>query len=295
MLTVRIQRFAAAITMALLATTVPVTAAFAGQTGSCTDSGDTVGCTAGVGGSGGSVTPTPTPNGGSSSGSTNNAPTCGWELLSTFDAALGAAAGPAPAGDNPNGAWYYDTCIGDLTIGAGVSWFGTVPTTSPPPPPPDPTVAAAQAGSEIPVPSPTLTFSPSTNGWVNFAEWLWIGGILWQPVSTTATACNAGGCTRVTATATPQYVTWDTGDGTPPTVCDGPGTAYNLSEPFADQSTKCSHTFTTTSTGFPVTATVTWSVAWSGPDGSSGQLANINTQGSSTLKVEQIESVNGAS
>jgi hypothetical protein len=98
-------------------------------------------------------------------------------------------------------------------------------------------------------------------------------------------------------------VTWDTGDMAPVTVCYGPGTPYRASVPFSEQSTQCSHTYEISSYGepspngleadaaFPITATVNWNVTWAGPDGSTGQLAAINTKGTSTLKVQQIESV----
>ena len=173
----------------------------------------------------------------------------------------------------------------------------------PPPPPPDPAVVAAQAGSQLQLATPTLTFSPAANAYVKFPEWLAINATIWHPFTTSATACNAGGCTTVTATATPTYVTWDTGDRVAPTVCNYPGTPYRPNVPFSEQSTQCSHTYGTSSYGqpspdgspndaaFPIIATVVWNVTWAGPDGSTGQLAAINTQGTSTLKVEQIESV----
>jgi hypothetical protein len=132
---------------------------------------------------------------------------------------------------------------------------------------------------------------------------LWINPAIWHPFTTSATACNGGGCTTVSATATPMSVTWNTGDATTATVCNGPGTAYDSSVSYSEQSTNCSHTYTVSSYGqpsptgnpndaaFPITATIVWVVTWAGPDGSTGQLAPIETQGTSTLKVEQIESV----
>jgi hypothetical protein len=165
-------------------------------------------------------------------------------------------------------------------MATGVEWFATgqVPGT----PPPDPAVVGAQAASELRLSSPSLVLSPSNSGYVNLAEWLWI-----DP----------------SATATPAHVTWSTGDGSTLT-CNGPGTVYNTAFPADAQSTGCSHTYTQTSAGqpspdanpndaaFPVTATVTWTVAWAGPDGSAGALPSLTTEGTSSLKVAQIESVN---
>ena len=173
----------------------------------------------------------------------------------------------------------------------------------PPPLPPDPALVAAQAASQLHLATPTLTFSPATTAYVHFPEWLWINAAIWHPFTTAATACNAGGCTTVAATATPESVTWNTGDATTSTVCSGPGTAYDSSVSYSEQSTNCSHTYAISSYGqpsptgnpndaaFPITATIDWTVTWAGPAGSTGQLAPIETQGTSTLKVEQIESV----
>jgi hypothetical protein len=186
-------------------------------------------------------------------------------------------------------------------MATGVEWFatGAVPGV----PPPDPAVVGADAASELRLSSPSLVLSPSNSGYVNLAEWLWIDPTIWHALSTTAQACNAGGCTTASATATPAYVTWNTGDGATLT-CSGPGTVYNTALPADAQSSDCTHTYTQTSAGqpspdgnpndaaFPITATLTWTVAWAGPNGSAGALPSLTTEGTSSLKVAQIESVN---
>jgi hypothetical protein len=188
-----------------------------------------------------------------------------------------------------------------MSMATGLAWFGTgqVPGT----PPPDPATVGAEAASGLRLPEPSLTLSPATTAYVNLAEWLRIDPSVWHSFTTSAQACTAGGCTTASATATPSYVTWSTGDGSTVT-CNGPGTAYNEAIPADAQSTSCSHTYTTTSAGqptpdgnpndaaFPVTATVTWTVAWSGPDGSAGALPSLTTEATTSLKVAQIESVN---
>ncbi len=290
--------------ISLLVTMLLPGSAFAGQGGtsgggSCSDSGNTVGCTTGVGGSGGTGTTggsggTTTGNGGG--GGSTTAPTCPNYVPYP-------QGGAPPAGENPNGAWYINTCAVGTPQGQGTGLTWIVNSQPPPPPPPDPAVVAAQAASQLQLASPTLTLSPAANAYVNFPEWLSVNAAIWHPFTTSATACNAGGCTTAAATATPDFVTWDTGDTTAATVCYGPGTTYDTSVAFADQSTQCSHTYAISSYGqpspdgqaadaaFPITAAVTWNVTWAGPDGSTGQLAAIGTQGTSSLKVEQIESV----
>ncbi len=288
-------------------TLLPGVAVASGETGggngggACSDSGNTVGCTTGIGGSGGTgttggsgATTTSDSNGGG--GGSMTAPTCPNYVAYP-------QGGAPPAGENPNGAWYINTCAVGIPQGQGTGLTWIVNNQPPPPPPPDPAVVAAQAASQLQLASPTLTLSPAANAYVNFPEWLSINAAIWHPFTTAATACNAGGCTTVAATATPDYVTWDTGDTTAATVCYGPGTPYDTSVAFSEQSTQCSHTYAISSYGqpspngqatdaaFPITAAVTWNVTWAGPDGSTGQLAAIGTQGTSSLKVEQIESV----
>jgi hypothetical protein len=272
-----------------------------GGGGTCSDSGNTVGCTTGVGGSGGTGTTggsgaTTTGDSTGGGGGSTTAPTCP-------NFVPYPQGGAPPAGENPNGAWYINTCAVGTPQGqaTGLTWI--VNNQPPPSPPPNPAVVAAQAASQLQLASPTLTLSPAANAYVNFPEWLSINAAIWHPFTTSATACNAGGCTTVAATATPDYVTWDTGDTTAATVCYGPGATYDTSVAYSDQSTQCSHIYAISSYGqpspngqaadaaFPITAAVSWNVTWAGPDGSTGQLAAIGTQGTSSLKVEQIESV----
>jgi len=274
-----------------------------GGSGGCTDSGQTVTCGAGVGGQPGS-------GGGDGAGATltsagggSTAPQCPDFVPYSVAIPGGGDGGAPPAGAPQPGAWYVNLCAQGSVQGmaTGVEWFATglVPGT----PPPDPALVGAQAASELRLASPSLVLSPSNSGYVNLAEWLWIDPSIWHPLTTTAQACNAGGCTTASATAKPAYVTWSTGDGSTVT-CNGPGTVYDTATPADAQSTDCSHTYTESSAGqpspdgnpndaaFPITATVTWSVAWAGPDGSAGALPALTTEGTSTLKVAQIESVN---
>lgn len=276
-----------------------------GGTGGCTDNGSTVSCGSGVpgttgtgsgGGSGGTTT-------GGGGATTVSVPTCP-NYVPYSTEFPGQDGGPPPAGATQPGAWYFNTCaIGSAASQAtGVVWLATGQA-APTVPPPDPAVAGAQAASELQLPTPTLTLSPSTTGYVNLAEWLWITSSMWHPLSTTAQACNAGGCVAATATATPSYATWDTGDGSMFT-CNGPGTPYDPSLPATSQSTTCEHTYATSSAGqsspdgnpndaaFAITATITWTVAWAGPNGSAGALSSLTTRGVTSLKVAQIESVN---
>ena len=111
--------------------------------------------------------------------------------------------GPPPAGAVQPGAWYVDLCARGQSkgIATGVQWFATGQ--APGTPPPDPATVGAQAASELQLSSPSLALSPSSTGYVNLAEWLSVAPSIWHPFTTSAQACNAGGCTTATATATP--------------------------------------------------------------------------------------------
>jgi hypothetical protein len=143
-------------------------------------------------------------------------------------------------------------------------------------------------------------FNPSGVSVVNLPTWLWIDAEAWHSQTVSATA----GTVSVTAVATPRSVSWSMGDGTVVT-CKGPGIAYDTTKSSQAQVTDCEHTYTTTSAGqpttdgkdngnaFTVTATVAWSVAWTvtGALGG-GELPDLDTSTSSTLRVEQVESIN---
>ncbi len=93
------------------------------------------------------------------------------------------------------------------------------------------------------------------------------------------------------------------GDGGSVT-CNGPGPAYQPSVPAESQTTNCSYTYRKSSAGeptvngdpnnagFPVTATITWGVSWTAQGiPASGTLAPLTTSSSTSLPVEQIQSV----
>lgn len=191
---------------------------------------------------------------------------------------------------------------GSFLTGTYQPFFRWVLTPPPAPAGPSPeAVLAARAAGHLTLPSPTLGMSPPGTGFVNFPEWLWIDPSLWHQYSMTVTATNAVGSTSVTATATPVDVVWNTGDATAPTICYGPGTPYNLSEPPSAQRTACAHSYTISSIGqpspdgnpndaaFTVTATIQWHVRWTASNGATGTAPTLTTAASTRLRVEQIE------
>ncbi len=265
-----------------------------GGGGSCSESGDVTSCTAAITGSPGDSGGGP--DGAAGAITTGDSTGSGAANTSTCRYAPDPNGGPPPPGANPNGQWYWvadrgnGNCDG-LTPGEpGPLANIWVPAGSPPPPPPpDPAVVGAQAASQLQLPAPSMSLSPSANAWVNFPEWLWIDSSIWHSISTSATACNSGGCTTASATATPYQVVWSFGDGGT-TTCATPGTVYNHSVS-ANQTTDCSYTFKAASPSNSVKALVDWSVAWAGPEGSGGALPVMTSVGEGSIAVKQIESV----
>jgi hypothetical protein len=162
-----------------------------------------------------------------------------------------------------------------------------------------PTAVAQRAAASITLPSPVIKTDPATSTVVNIKTWLWIDSSIWHPW--TATASLAG--ISATATASPVSVLFATGDGAH-VLCTGPGTPYNLSEPPLSQNTSCGHVYASSSAGqespdgnsnddsYVVSARIIWDVRWKG-DGfvGGGVLPSLNTTSTTTLRVEQIESV----
>lgn len=271
-----------------------------GNTGSCTDSGVTVTCGSGVSGE---------PGGPAGTGrhrrpvliGNGQAPPPNCPHYVTYQSFYGTGGGPPPPGAAQPGNWYVNTCAVGTQQGmaTGIQWFGVGQVPGATATPPSPGVAAAKAASRLRLPSPALALDPAGTGYVNFPEWLALAPASWGPVTTAATACNAGGCVTAQATARPVTVRWSTGDGAV-VVCSGPGTAYDPALPAAVQHPTCIHVYTQPSLPgtragwsgrYTVTATVTWVVTWAGPGGTGGALPDLVTRATTSLRVAQIESV----
>jgi hypothetical protein len=159
--------------------------------------------------------------------------------------------------------------------------------------------AAAKAEASIVLPPPSITLNPVAFSVANLPTWLAVDPALWHVFEATATV---GGVTA-TAAATPETVVWTMGDGGV-VDCSGPGTPFNPAFAADQQTTSCSYTYRRSSAGepsangdpndgaFPVTATVTWRVAWTAvgaPGG--GTLPSLQTATTTAVRVEQVESV----
>jgi hypothetical protein len=287
-----VQRFVARSLAALIPLLAIITVhskpAFADVTG-----GDNPGGTISVGVSGDSGSPGASGTS-SGSGSPGGAPVCTYTLLLLND--LGS---PPPPGAGP-GSWYSVTCVD--SSGAMNTQTIWIPNASPPSGmlPVDPRAVALQAENSLVLPRPAINLNPPGASVVNLPTWLWVDAASWHTYSVSATV----GSVTATATATPVSVVWSMGDGRSLT-CQGPGVAYDLSVASTAQRTSCSYAYSVTSAGqpsidgnpddgaFTVTATEWWDVSWSAEGASGGgSLPSLSTASSSSVRVEQVESVN---
>ncbi len=130
--------------------------------------------------------------------------------------------------------------------------------------------AALLARELLPLPDPDIATSPPADQpqLVGVATWFAIA-TTWQTY--TATATLAG--TSATVTATPTSVRWDPGDGTAPITCTTAGATFDPAHP--DTTTDCAHTYqrhTPAGTTLALTATITYTIAWTATDGTADTL-----------------------
>jgi hypothetical protein len=196
---------------------------------------------------------------------------------------------PIWAGNYPNGAIYNAMCPGVVGTGGGGGWlatppdgFGAVSTT--------PAELAQRAVDMMQLTGPAIGIAPprGATGLVGLPVWLWTGvsATTWGP--NTATASVPG--LTVTATARAKNVVWDMGDGTKVT-CTGPGTVYTKGRG-GGASPTCGHVYHDSSAGqpddaYPVTATTTWEVTWTG-GGTSGTLT-LTRASATTIRIGELQ------
>ncbi|WP_275560537.1 hypothetical protein [Streptomyces sp. 5-6(2022)] len=203
---------------------------------------------------------------------------------------------PKPGED---GAWYVYKCDAGGTRDAFYRppvWIPDGPQADDGPPV-SPAALAEQARSQLRLPSPKIKASPADEQLVTLPTWLWLERSAWRRVTATASVPGVS----VTAVARPTSVDWSMGDGGSK-VCHGPGTPYRPSEaskPTSNprkSSPDCGYTYRSSSAGqpgdaYPVSATVHWSVTWSGAD-QSGSFPGLTTTSTASFRVAESQAVN---
>lgn len=198
-------------------------------------------------------------------------------------------AGPAPG---QQGSWYVWKCT---TAGVTDGLYHPpvfIPNGQPPgaAPLPSPAQLAQMAYNQLRLPTPTIAANPAGEQLVNLPTWMWLSSG-WGPVSATASVPGVS----VTAVATPTSVSWSMGDGSTVT-CTGAGTPFKPGTDPKAPSPDCGHTYRTSSASqasqaFPVTATVHWTVTWSGA-GQGGTFPDMTTTGNAAFRVAESQALN---
>jgi hypothetical protein len=151
-----------------------------------------------------------------------------------------------------------------------------------------PAVVARLASADLGLPRPVIEASPRPADIqiTYLPTWLWVDRSVWRPRSKTASVPGVS----VTATARPVSVSWSMGDGGG-VVCHGPGTPYAGGADPARPSPDCGYTYTRPSAGRPhdafhVTATITWTIRWSG-GGRAGSLPPLTSTAGAAFPVAE--------
>lgn len=200
-------------------------------------------------------------------------------------------AGPKPGQETPDepGGWFMLLCSpdGKDPDSRGPLW---VPAGANAVPPLTPEQVAQMARRQLRLPAPRIRANPVGDQLVNLPTWMWLDRGSWSDISATASVPGVS----VTATARPRTVTWAMGDGNSVT-CVGAGTPFPVGGDPKSASPDCGHTYKSSSAGrpadaFPVTATVQWTVTWSGA-GQSGTFPNLSTNASAAFRVAESQGI----
>ncbi|MFC7732257.1 hypothetical protein [Actinomadura keratinilytica] len=140
------------------------------------------------------------------------------------------------------------------------------------------------ATDDLTLPSPTIHTAPSPKTYVRAFTSLWIDSGSFTPRTAKAAVPDQ----VVTATATPQSVTWNTGERT--ITCGSAG---------SPNGTECGYTYNRSSANQPggryqITATINWTVSWTcegacDPGQQAGTLPNMTSSSTTPLVVEEIQ------
>ena len=162
-----------------------------------------------------------------------------------------------------------------------------------------PELLAGLAYAEIRVPGTEVTLAPTETTKVNLPTWAWLDGAEFKPVSVTASVPDIG----ISATATAEPVSLEIKPGTPDAqtypasgVCGIDG--RRIGEPYrkgdADRTPPCGVKYLRSSGdgAFPLQATVTWEIHWTGTGGAGGDLPDGEFGATQDVVVQEIQAIN---
>ncbi|WP_328708877.1 hypothetical protein [Microbispora hainanensis] len=187
------------------------------------------------------------------------------------------------------GAYYLVECSDGFR---DVRW---IPDHAPGAPRVTPAQLARKAWAMIPVREPKVLTAPprGSTGLVGLDEWVYLAKGEWSPKRKRVETAGVW----AQATARPQKMTVDPGDGGKPVTCQGPGTSYNPELPASRQKPTCAVRYLQPSlrqgqgNAYRVTVTVTWSGTWTGSGGTGGTLPPITRSTSFPLRVAEAQAL----
>ncbi|MFF3465602.1 hypothetical protein ACWCQN_15395 [Streptomyces sp. NPDC001984] len=162
-----------------------------------------------------------------------------------------------------------------------------------------PEILAELAYNEIRVPGTKVTLAPANTTKVNLPTWAWLDAADFKPVSVTASVPAIG--ISATATAEPISLKIDPGTSDAVTypasgVCGLNGSS--IGEPYAkgkaDRTPPCGVKYLRSSGNgsYPLKATVTWKITWTGTGGAGGRLDDGMFGANQDVVVQEIQAVN---
>jgi enoyl reductase len=162
-----------------------------------------------------------------------------------------------------------------------------------------PEVLAELAYAEIRVPGTKVTLAPAGTTKVNLPTWSWLDGAAFKPVSVTASVPAIG--IEATATAEPVSLKIEPGSADAVTYPASGVCEINngrIGEPYAkgksDQTPPCGVKYLRSSGegSYPLRATITWKIHWTGTGGAGGNLPDGNFGATQNVVVQEIQAVN---
>ncbi|MBX9365321.1 hypothetical protein [Streptomyces sp. WAC04114] len=162
-----------------------------------------------------------------------------------------------------------------------------------------PKILSELAYAEIRVPSTEVTLAPAAQTKVNLPTWAWLDAADFKPVSVTASVPVIG--ISATATATPKTLRIEPGTKDAVTYPDSGVCAINdgrIGEPYAkgkaDRTPPCGVKYLRSSGDgtYPLQATVTWEITWTGTGGTGGDLPDGTFGATQDVVVQEIQAVN---
>ncbi|MFD4574896.1 hypothetical protein ACFWNK_20560 [Streptomyces sp. NPDC058417] len=165
-----------------------------------------------------------------------------------------------------------------------------------------PQLLAEAAYDAIRLPGTRIDLAPAETTKVNLPTWAWLDKATFRDVSVTASLDVAGVTVQATTTARPVSLRIEPGtaDATPHPasgVCVI-GADGSIGEPYtrgdAGRTPPCGVSYLRSSGngGFPLRATVTWEIDWSGTGGTGGDLPDGAFGTTQAVTVQEIQSVN---